>query len=122
MVNQGQFPPGQFPQGQFPQGQFPQGQPPAPPQGNGIAVAGLVLGIIGLVFCWVPFFGWLLDVLGVIFGAIGVGKANRVGRGKGVAIAGLACGAIGLLLGIVLFVLALHAAHEAVVHSSYYGN
>lgn len=46
-------------------------QPPVPPQqtnqplaqkGNGLAVAALVLGIIALVFCWVPF----LNVLSII--------------------------------------------------------
>src|SRR5688572_24971917 len=97
-----------------PQGQQQYGYTPGqPPQGNGMAVTGLVLGIIGLVLCWIPFLGWLLALLGVIFGALGVSKANKIqGRGKGMAIAGLVTGVIGLLLGIILFVLAMMAVKE----------
>ena len=97
-----------------PQGQPQYGYTPGQPQpGNGMAVTGLVLGIIGLVLCWIPFLGWLLALLGVIFGALGVSKANKIqGRGKGMAIAGLVTGVIGLLLGIVLFVLAMMAVKE----------
>ena len=113
MVNQGQFPPGPSPQMQF----SPEPGQPATPQGNGLAVAGLVLGILGLVFCFVPFFGWVLAILGIIFGAVGISKANKVGRGKGMAIAGLVCGALGLLAGIGIFIAALKAAHDIATHN-----
>lgn len=93
----------------FTPGQDPQQQQ----QGNGMAVAGLVLGIIGLVLCWIPFLGWILALLGVIFGALGMSKAKKIGgRGNGMAIAGLVTGALGLLVGIVLFVLAMMAVKE----------
>jgi hypothetical protein len=69
-----------------------------------MAVAGLVLGIIGLVFCWVPFLGWILALLGIIFGGLGMGKANKIGgRGKGLAIGGLVCGVLGLIIGVAAF-------------------
>jgi hypothetical protein len=82
------------------------------PAGNGMAVAGLVLGLLGLVLCWIPGLGWVLALLGIIFGAVGISKGNRVGRGKGMAVAGLVVGMIGLLLGIVLFVLAMKVVEE----------
>jgi hypothetical protein len=82
-------------------------------QGNGMAVAGLVLGIIGFVLFWVPFLGWLVALLGIIFGGLGIGRANKVGRGKGMAIAGLVLGILGLLVGIVLFALAMSQARRA---------
>lgn len=92
-----------------PSAQAPQSQE----QGNGLAVAGMVLGIIGLVFCWVPVLGWILALLGLIFGAIGNGKANRIGgKGKGMALAGLIMGVLGLIIGIALFIWAVKKTNE----------
>ena len=79
-----------------------------PPQGNGMAVAGLVLGILGLVMCWIVI-GWILALLGIIFGAIGLGKAKRVGKGKGMALAGLICGVLGIVVGIVFQIIVVAA-------------
>lgn len=85
--------------------------PAVPPtQGNGLAVAGMVLGILGLVLCWIPFAGWLLALLGIILGALGWSKANKLGgRGKGMAIAGTVCGIIGLVIGVIFLVLTMVA-------------
>ena len=84
-----------------------------------MAVAGMVLGIIALVLSWFPFLGWILGLLGVIFGGVGIGKANRVGKGKGAAIAGLICGALAIVIGILIFVWAMHVAKESVEMHSY---
>ena len=74
-------------------------------QGNGMAVAAMVLGIIALVLFWVPVLNWILGLLGIVFGAVGMSKAGKIGgRGKGMALAGLITGLVGALLG-VLFVL-----------------
>ncbi|MGW0084511.1 DUF4190 domain-containing protein [Streptomyces sp. NPDC003393] len=101
------------------------GYPAAPPAGypqapgyampaqpnNGMGTTGMVLGIIGVVcsltfFLW--FFGVILGILGIIFGAIGRGRANRgEATNKGAATAGLVCGIIATvvlpLLGILVF-------------------
>lgn len=83
-------------------------------QGNGLAVAGLVLGILGVVFLWIPVLGWILALLGLIFGAIGNGKANKIGgKGKGMAMAGLVLGILGLIGGIAFFLWALNEAKKA---------
>jgi Tfp pilus assembly protein PilE len=88
----------------------PQLAPTHPQQGNGMAVAGMILGIIGLALCWLPFVGWLCALIGIILGALGMSKAKQIGgRGKGMAIAGLICGIIGLMIGVLLFVLATMA-------------
>ncbi|MFD7707622.1 DUF4190 domain-containing protein [Streptomyces sp. NPDC059785] len=78
---------------------------------NGMGTTGLVLGIIGVVcsltfFLW--FFGVILGILGIIFGAIGRAKANRgEATNKGAATAGLVCGIVATvllpLLGVLLF-------------------
>ncbi|MFE1249883.1 DUF4190 domain-containing protein [Streptomyces sp. NPDC058735] len=86
------------------------GMPPAQPS-NGMGTTGLVLGIIGVV-CSVTFllwfFGVILGILAIIFGAIGRGKATRgEATNKGAATAGLVCGIIATvilpLLGFLLF-------------------
>jgi len=51
---------------------------------NGIGIAGLVLSIVGFVFCWLPIFNFILWVLGFVFSLIGVFK-----KPKGASIAGL---------------------------------
>ncbi|MET9969322.1 DUF4190 domain-containing protein [Streptomyces sp. NPDC006356] len=78
---------------------------------NGMGTTGLVLGIIGVVcsltfFLW--FFGVILGILGIIFGAIGRSKANRgEATNKGAATAGLVCGIVATvilpLLGFLVF-------------------
>ncbi|AYL38972.1 DUF4190 domain-containing protein [Streptomyces fungicidicus] len=106
----------------YPGGPAPQGMPPAPyppspgyampvQPSNGMGTTGLVLGIIGVVcsltfFLW--FFGVVLGILAIIFGAIGRGKATRgEATNKGAATAGLVCGIVATvilpLLGIALF-------------------
>jgi hypothetical protein len=95
----------------------PVGYPQAPGYGmpvqprNGMGTSGLVLGIIGVVcsltfFLW--FFGVILGILAIIFGAIGRGRANRgEANNKGAATAGLVCGIVACvilpLLGVLLF-------------------
>ena len=58
---------------------------------NGMATASLVLGIIGILTCFLI----LPSLLAVIFGTIGIIVANRRGgTGKGVAIWGLVLGGL----------------------------
>ncbi|MBS3139329.1 DUF4190 domain-containing protein [Candidatus Woesearchaeota archaeon] len=65
--------------------------------GNGFAVASLVLGIISIVFGWVPLVGWVLIILSIIFGILGLQKAKQNNIGKGFAIAGLVFGGAALV-------------------------
>jgi RsiW-degrading membrane proteinase PrsW (M82 family) len=89
------------------------------PQGNGMAVAALVLGILALVLFFIWFLAPIMGLLAIIFGAVGISKANKIGgKGKGMAIAGLVCGVIGMLLSIVLVVIAVGVASR---HSSRFG-
>ncbi|GAB3452433.1 DUF4190 domain-containing protein [Actinophytocola sediminis] len=85
--------------------QQPQGYP-APghyvPPTNGMGVASLVLGIVGLLFSFLPWIGvlaWPMVILGTIFGGVGISKAGRTpGMPKGLAIAGLVCSLVGLVI------------------------
>lgn len=75
---------------------------PAVAPRNGFGVTALVLGILGLLFSFIPFIGviaWPLVLLGLLFGVLGVVRASR-GRAdnRGVAIAGTVLSAIGLVI------------------------
>lgn len=73
-----------------------QWQPPPPavrPQGTGLPVASLVLGILSVVFCWWGLATLAMVVLAVTFGIIGLGRTE----GRGMAVAGLILGSVGAL-------------------------
>ena len=106
------YPAASYPAAAYP----PQAYPPpyyaaAQPQ-NGMGTAALVLGIIGVVLffaIWPPF---ILGILAIIFGAVGLGRAKRgVATNRGVAMAGLVLGIVAVLapLLIIVFSLAIFA-------------
>ena len=106
------YQPPQPPQPPPPGGGF--GAPQGTGQTNGLAVAGMVTGICSIGFCWSPFLGAVLGIVGVVLGFVGLGKANQMGgTGRGMAIAGIVTGAIGILVSIVIFIIALQAVNEA---------
>ncbi len=65
---------------------------------NGIGTAGFVLALIALFLGWIPFLGWLVWLLGLIFSFVGVFRTP-----KGLSIAGLVISLIGIILLIVVF-------------------
>lgn len=69
---------------------------------NGIGTAGFVLSLIALVGGWLPFIGWLVWLLGLIFSIIGVTR-----KPNGLAIAGLIISLIGLVLLILIIILGI---------------
>jgi hypothetical protein len=103
----GPYPPGYNvpPQGGYPYpGQWgPYGRPyrpifvPARPS-NGVAAAALVLGITSIVFCWWGLLTLLQVTLAIVFGSVGISKANRGASNKGLAVAGLVLGLVGLVI------------------------
>lgn len=72
---------------------------------NGLGIAGFVLGLIGLIFSFIPLIGviaWPLVILGIIFSAIGISKAVKGADRKGLSIAGLVLSVVGLVMCIVM--------------------
>jgi type IV secretory pathway VirB10-like protein len=69
---------------------------------NGLGTAGFVLGLIGLIFAFIPIIGivaWPLTILGLIFGIVGTLRANRgQASNKGLAITAVVLSAIGLVI------------------------
>lgn len=86
---------------------MPYAVPPVPQQRpkNGLAIAALVLGIVGLVFCLIPILGFIaipLGALALIFGIIGiVRKRKGTATAGGMAIAGTIAGLVALVVGII---------------------
>ncbi|MEU4403202.1 DUF4190 domain-containing protein [Streptosporangium sp. NPDC023963] len=90
---------GYDPYGQ-PGGYDPYGGYGKPPKGNnGMAIAALIMGIVGLFSCGLP------SIVGAVLGHISLGQINRTGEeGRGMAVAGLVLSYFGILcwLGVVL--------------------
>lgn len=79
---------------------------PAPPQAhNGLGTAGFVLGLLAVIFGWIPILGTIsfpLGILGLVFGLLGFLRARK-GRAtnRGLSLAGAILGVIGLIFAII---------------------
>jgi hypothetical protein len=74
-------------------------------KGSRLGVAGFVCGLVGALIALIPLFffmGWILGVLGIVFGAVGWRNAWRdAGRGgKRLSIAALVLGVVAVALGV----------------------
>lgn len=71
---------------------------------NGMGTAALVVGVVALVLAALLIFfpiAFILGILAVIFGALGIRRADRdEANNKGHAIAGLVCGAVAFVLAV----------------------
>jgi hypothetical protein len=70
---------------------------------NGLAIAGLVCGIVGVFFANV-----ILGPLAIIFGAISWSKANGGAPRKGMAIAGVILGIVDIAVFVIVLAVASH--------------
>ncbi len=80
---------------------------------NGMATASLVLGILGVVFFWTVWLGLILGALGIIFGALGRGKAKQGAPNQGLATAGLTLGIIAVVGSVLFFLLIVSAVNNS---------
>lgn len=69
---------------------------PQKEEGKGLAIAGMVCGIISL-FC----FAFILGTLGIVFGCVAKSKGYK----GGMATAGIVCGAIGIVAWLLMLIL-----------------
>ena len=68
-------------------------------------IASLVLGIVGLMFSWVPLFGLVPPLIGLILGIVGVRDAKEKQESVGLGVAGSALSLVALLVGVVILLL-----------------
>ncbi len=78
-----------------------------PKQGNGLAVAGMVLGIISLALFCIWYVSFPCAVTGLILSIVGLGKSKQTGAGGGMAKAGLVLSLIALSLAMIIIILVL---------------
>jgi hypothetical protein len=69
---------------------------------TGFDVAGMVLGLLGLVLFCIPIAAWVFGGLAVVFSAVSLGQ-----RQTGMGHAGLITGVIAIVLGVIIFAIAL---------------
>ena len=110
----------------------PQPLPPLPPAApppyaaphhtNGLAVASLVLGIVGLVLTITVWIGPVCDVLAIVFGAMARRRLPEGAPNRGMATAGFILGIVGLVLTVALVLLLIVAlrdeGNDVVVHAA----
>lgn len=77
-------------------------------QKKGLAIAGMVLGILTIILFFTGLFAIICAIVGIVLSIIALKKANKEPKdygGKGMALAGIICGAIGLLLAIIVLII-----------------
>lgn len=70
---------------------------PAQNDGRGLGVAGLVVGIVAILFSFIPCLGmWAIvpAIVGIVLSAVSISHANKANAQKGVAVGGLVCSII----------------------------
>ena len=107
-MNNQQVPNG-YQQGGYPQGGYP---PMTPEQrsARSMGIAGMVLGIVALVFCWLWFISLPCAIVGLILSIMAMKKGE-----KGMAVAGLVCSIIALAVAVIVTIIAI-AAFSTVSH------
>lgn len=81
----------------------PQGPMPPRDPGKGFSIAGMVCGIVGLVFCWSFGFGIIPSIVGLVLSVVGRKKSTDAGfYNTGMATAGLVCACISLGLSVLV--------------------
>lgn len=86
------------------------------PASNGMATGALIIGIISLVFSFIPLLNilcWILGILAIVFGIIGMVKAGKMnGLGKSKALTGLILGVVSIVLFYVVNIMFINAAAD----------
>lgn len=75
---------------------------------NGMAIAAMVLGVVGIVLSFlIAFLGIILGIIALVLAIVARRRGESVpGHGRGLIIAGIVLGALSIVVGIVNIVLA----------------
>ncbi len=84
--------------------------------GKGMGLAGLIVGIVAVLFSFIPCLGMyaiIPAVVGIILSAISMSQAGKAGAPKGMAIGGLICSVIAVLVALYWVYVTMFVANEA---------
>jgi len=84
------------------------------PRRKTMSVAAMVLGIVGLILCWIPVVGLLGVVLGLVALILGILSMRSPTGNKGLGIVGLVIGAIALVGGSIIQVVTYVAVDKGI--------
>ncbi len=90
-------------------GAYPYNAPVSVP-GKGFGIAGMVLGIISLVFFCLWYIALPCAVVGIILSAVGLNKAKAAGAKNSMAVAGIVCSAIAIGIAIIFLIIVMVTA------------
>ncbi|MFW0112148.1 DUF4190 domain-containing protein [Rothia sp. CCM 9416] len=89
---------------QYPAGGYPTYAAAETNKPKGLAIASMVLGIIGFISGWAVI-GGIFALVAIVLGIVALVKTKTGGGGKGFAITGIVTGALGLLISILMLIL-----------------
>ncbi|MCY4492899.1 MAG: hypothetical protein OXB92_03450 [Acidimicrobiaceae bacterium] len=74
-----------------------------------MGIAGFVVALVGLLFCWLPVGGVVIAVIGVTLSAVGLRASRKYyAPHKGLSIAGLVIGVIALIIAIYITIFVIY--------------
>ncbi len=79
---------------------------------KGLTIAGLVLGIVAIIFAFIPgigWLGWICGIVGIVLSAISISASKKAGEKNGMAVAGLVLSILSIAIGIILVMVACAA-------------
>lgn len=86
-------------------------------KGNAFSVVALVMGLIAIIGAFIPiitYAAWLVGIIAIVFGALGMKRSKETNTGHGLAVAGLVLGIIGTVIGFLGFICIVICAAIAV--------
>lgn len=90
---------------------------PAQQQKNGLALAAMILGIIGLLGILTIVGGFIFGLIALILGIVGLRKADKItgpGARRGMAISGIVMGAIALVISTLMLIFSVNIAKQLI--------
>jgi hypothetical protein len=75
---------------------------------SGMAIASMVLGIVGVIISTL----FIPSILALVFGFVSRGQVERTGQqGRGMAVAGIVLGIVGIVLGVIIWIALVNDAN-----------